>query len=325
MTSLISLIGQAYAGGDATALFKEIDGEVLRNFRDNFTLTGMIQERAVPKGSNRITFPVMTRTSSSFFARGTTEVRLEADGKPKQDRRSIYIDRPQYTKVVLDKQDAEFSSIDDIISEITTELAYGLAKTKEELALRAGVLTARIASKGTAGSIDEIHGGGLITDANIATNSDTLYSKLLDAAAMLDKKSVPGTDRYLFVDPDMYNLCFDASTKRNALFSRDLGGSGSIQGRELLFAAGFKIVPTLSLPKTNITGTAHSTPNVYDGDFTKTKALILHKSAIGIANSWAVTTKESEENNPLQTELTAYTSYGIGAVNPQGAIELATP
>jgi len=324
MADTLTLLGQAYAGGDATALFKAAEGRVLTAYLETFKLTGMIQEEAVEDGRNSISFPIITNVDSKYFVRGTEAVRLEGDGQPKEDSRTIFIDRPQYAKTYIDKQDSSFKNF-DIKAWHLKKIGEGLARTKEKLALQAGVLAARTAAKGTLGAADRIEGGAALAVASVHTNSDTFYTTLLDAAATLDNKNVPDTDRYVFVTPEIYNLLFIATTARNALFSRDLGGAGSLQGREQLYAAGFTIVRTTMLPKTNIASAVAGAVNTYHGDFTKTKALVLHKEALGIANQWNITLEQQKSYNPLQTELVGYTSYGIGAVNPAGAVEIAIP
>jgi hypothetical protein len=320
MPNTITYLGKKYGVADQELLFRTMEGRVLSAYQESYKLTGLIQEESVTESNKGVDFPYLTDVTASYYTRDSA---IESTGEPEEDVRTILIDRPIKGKTKVDLQDAAFRSY-SVKDWHLKKIGDALARKKEIQALQAGVLAARTAAKGTAGNSNYIPGGLKIEAANVHTNADTFYAALLQAGAEMDTKNVPEDDRYVFVDPFLYNLLFS----KTDLFSTQLGGEGSIANRQFLTAAGMTIVKTNRLPKTNIASAEAGARNTYHGDFSKTKALVLHKEALGIATQWQVQFKTIEgtaEGNELDLFLFGYHAYGIGTVNPQGAVEIAIP
>jgi hypothetical protein len=192
------------------------------------------------------------------------------------------------------------------------EAGIALGTQWDQNVLQQGVLGARSSTLITGGN-----GGSVLTNASYSTSGVTLGSGLFDAAEQLDENNVPESDRYMFIRPAQYYLMAETTD----LINRDWGGSGVYSEGEVMKVAGIHIVKTNNLPISNISSaqvTAH------DGNFSTTKALVMHKSSVATVKllNLAVETEYSIKNQGWI--IVAKYAMGHGFIRPEGCVEFKT-
>lgn len=201
------------------------------------------------------------------------------------------------------------------------ELGNALAEQWDTYALRVGVLAARASATITGGKA-----GVVITDADAATNGLSLLESIVTAARRLDEANLPKAERYAFVSPELYYKLLLDATNNPALINldKDVGGDGSLAKGVVGTIAGIKIVPTNLLPSTNIASAVTGAVNTYHGNFTTTKALVMHKSAIGAVMLKDVMIRGEDDIARLGYSMVASMVSGIGILRPEAAVEIKT-
>lgn len=196
-------------------------------------------------------------------------------------------------------------------SEYTFQAGEELANQLDRAVARVGILAARDSA-----TITGLPGGEEIISADAKTDADDLVMALFDAAQTLDEKDVPDSERYAFVTPAEYNLLVHSSNKA---IHRDFGGSGSIAKGVITEVAGLEIVKTNNLPN----GTKVETgPSKYQGDFTNTVSLVMHRSAVGTVQLMSLRTEMSWEANYQGHLIIAKLAVGHGILRPEAAVEI---
>ena len=86
-----------------------------------------------------------------------------------------------------------------------------------------------------------------------------------------------------------------------------------------------ELVKTNNLPSTNVTASsvAAGTGDKYVGDFSKTEALVMHKSAIGTVQLMDLSTRMDYDPRRLGTQVVSKYAVGHGVLRPEAAVELA--
>jgi hypothetical protein len=310
-------VGQLNGTGSVEAAFLSLVGtEVLHAFENSYKMSPMLNTKQVKEGTLGTKFPYITTTQAELHARG-----VEVDGQDNIERhqREIKIDRPETVREFIDEQDEWISDI-AVRQHYTMEMGRALAEARERKAMQSAVLAARTASTNAQGAINYVPGGSVVTHANARTDINQFLRLARNARVIMNKKKVPMEDRYLFVDPDLYDLLLDAKD----LIDTNYRGSGSIAEAEVKRVAGFTIVETLYIPTTNITAQTGNR-NIYHGDFTKTVAIAMQKKCLGVAELKGVTTDILPQPRALGTLLMAHQSYGIAPIHPECAVEIALP
>jgi hypothetical protein len=162
----------------------------------------------------------------------------------------------------------------------------------------------------------------------------------MTAVQRLDEKNVPNADRFIVVSPaQFYLLMNSAGALGDSLLNQDVGGSGSISSGTIGPIAGARIIKSNLMPQLqsskdaegNVTGTigdvtSDSTGNTggnnYNGDFTKTVALVFQKEAVGTVKLMDL---ESESQYVIQRQADIMVSkyaMGHGVLRPECACEI---
>lgn len=309
-----SRVGQNNSTGDVQALFNEVaTGEILTAYEQTVMTDGLFMERTISSGK-AAEFPVMGRASGFFHVPGEEIL----GGVIAQSERLIGIDGKLVSTFFIDDLDAAMHHV-EVRAPMTTEAGRYLAHQNDKHRLQVGVLAAR-----TAAALDELPAGAQITEAtaNDFDNGATLFDALEEASAVLDEKEVPAEDRYCFLPPRRYN----ALARLDDLVDEDLSsGNGDKAMLKIKIAAGFKLMKTNYLPSTNITGTTVSAGGsraAYVGDFTNTRGLCIHKSAIGTVKLIGTKVNGTWDNRRLGWDYKTWQAIGHGVLRPEGAIEL---
>lgn len=341
-----SRFGSIEDGADKLALFlKVFANETLATFEETNVMKGVLQSRTIASGKSA-QFPVSGR-ASAFFHQVGNNIADAGSGLSTilHDERLIFVDNKLTSAVVIADIDEAMNHY-DVRSLYSSELGRALAKRFDQLGIHVTILAARAAA-----TITGLNGGSVVSDANMATQGVALSKALFDSAQKLDEKDVPKEDRYAVISPAMYyNLIRDPTTTQVTLttvstsiassgfplLNREISPGNGNYAKGLIYeVAGFKLLVSNHIPSTNITsgdaffgtgvGGAGANGNVYHGDFTKTKGLAFHKSAVGLLKLRDLAV-ESERKIELQGQLTiAKMVIGMGILRPESAIELAIP
>lgn len=311
----VSNIGQALSAGDKKALFLKIfSGEVLTIFEAENVTKGRTMVRTIANGKSA-QFPVMGRASAFYHVPGNEIL----GGSIKHNEKVITIDDVLVSPVFVAEIEEAINHY-DVRSHYSTEVGRVLAQAWDKHVLQVGVLAARTATANIPG---ESPAGTVITEAVAGDFDDP--EKLADAfyaaAQTFDEKNVPEGDRVAYLKPAAYYNII----KADKIVDRDFGGTGDRTKGTIFEVAGIKIVKTNNLPTAAITAdgsVAAGTDGKYIGDFTKTEALFMHKSAVGTVQLMDLSTRMDYDPRRLGTQILAKLAVGHGVLRPEAAIEL---
>mgnify|MGYP003625374292 FL=1 len=309
--------GQANSAGDSSALFLKVyAGEVLTAFEQASVTMDKHVIRSINSGISA-QFPLVWKTAATEYAyingagdTGTTGIALDGTIIHKNEK-VISIDGLLIADHFVNNLDEAMSQF-EVRSIYAKEAGIALGTQWDQNVLQQGVLGARSSTLITGGN-----GGSVLTNASYSTSGVTLGSGLFDAAEQLDENNVPESDRYMFIRPAQYYLMAETTD----LINRDWGGSGVYSEGEVMKVAGIHIVKTNNLPISNISSaqvTAH------DGNFSTTKALVMHKSSVATVKllNLAVETEYSIKNQGWI--IVAKYAMGHGFIRPEGCVEFKT-
>ena len=309
--------GQANSAGDSSALFLKVyAGEVLTAFEQASVTMDKHVIRSISSGISA-QFPLVWKTAATEYAyingsgdTGTTGIELDGTIIHKNEK-VISIDGLLIADHFVNNLDEAMSHF-EVRSIYAKEAGIALGTQWDQNVMQQGVLGARSATLVTGGN-----GGSVLTNASYGTSGTTLGSGLFDAAEQLDENNVPESDRYMYVRPAQYYLMAETTD----LINRDWGGSGVYAEGEVMKVAGIHIVKTNNLPISNISSaqvTAH------DGNFSTTKALVMHKSSVATVKllNLAVETEYSIKNQGWI--IVAKYAMGHGFIRPEGCVEFKT-
>jgi len=309
--------GQQNSAGDSSALFLKVyAGEVLTAFEQASVTMDKHVIRSISSGISA-QFPLVWKTAATEYAyingsgdTGTTGIELDGTIIHKNEK-VISIDGLLIADHFVNNLDEAMSHF-EVRSIYAKEAGIALGTQWDQNVLQQGVLGARSATLVSGGN-----GGSVLTNASYGTSGATLGSGLFDAAEQLDENNVPESDRYMFVRPAQYYLMAETTD----LINRDWGGRGVYAEGEVMKVAGVHIVKTNNLPISNISSSQVTT---HDGNFSTTKALVMHKSSVATVKllNLAVETEYSIKNQGWI--IVAKYAMGHGFIRPEGCVEFKT-
>lgn len=302
-----SRLGQQDGAGSATALFlKVFAGEVLTAFSETNVFMERSIVRTITEGKSA-QFPATWKGTAAYHTPGAELVGTVVN----HNERVITID----DLLVADRFIAlidEAMNHYDVRSEYSKDVGRALAKTFDQNVAQVGVLAARAAATVSGGNA-----GTAITDADARTNADSLVQSIFDAAQALDEHDVPEEDRFAFLLPAQYYLLVNSSSK---LISADYTArsNGGVDTGKVMNVAGIDIVKTNNLPSTNVT----TGPAAYQGDFTNTAALVMHRSAVGTVKLIDLAVEMEYDIRRQGTLIVGKYSVGHGILRPESSVEI---
>lgn len=306
----VARVGQVNAAGDAKALFLKLwAGEVLTTFDTENVASGLHMTRSISSGKSA-QFPVAGQVTASFHVPGT-EIAGQAVN---HNEKVINIDDLLIAPVVIPSIDEAMNHY-DYRSIYTRECGRALAKAYDKRVLQVMTLAARASATLTGGN-----GGSEIRVASMDTSASVLLNAIADAAQKLDEKNIPADDRFVILRPAQYWLL----VKDKAVMNRDFAGAGSIAKGDLPEYAGIKIVKSNNLPSTLVAAVAGEN-NTYNADFTKTVAIVAHKSVAGTVNLLDLATEMEYSVRHQATLIVSKYAKGSGILRPEAAVELGLP
>lgn len=350
----VSRVGQSNLTGDERALFlKVFSGEVMETFQKENKTGGRITERTIASGKSA-QFPV-TGVASALYHEVGTNILDPANGLLNQiehGEKVINIDNKLIAPITISDVDEALNHY-EIRSTYSSEVAYALADRYDQVNIKVGIAAARTTATLTRDG-DRIFGGTRIfsdavggsegaDDKNLGigasfTTGIQLAEALHQAKAVFDRKNIPVQGRVAFVTPEDHALLvkdFPSNFPLNPVLNTDVGGQGSYAMGSLGYIAGFEICMTNNLPNGQdlsgvTTGDGASNNDVfgangsgYNGDFTNTRILCMHKSAVGVVKLRDLSTEMDWKSEYQVDLLIAKYLLGHGVLRPEGAIEIS--
>lgn len=304
-----SRFGQANLAGATDALFlKVFAGEVLTAFSEVNVFAARTMSRTITSGKSA-QFPASWKGSAAYHTPGAELVGTTVA----ENERVILIDGLLIADRFIASIDEAMAHF-DIRAEYSRDVGRALARTMDQNIAQVGCLAARAATTVVGGN-----GGTQIISATSKTVASALETALFAAAQALDEKDVPDQDRFVYLKPAQYYLLINSGSKA---INRDYseGSNGGFDKGKIFWIAGLQIVKTNNLPSTNVaTG-----PAAYQGNFTNTAALVMHRSAVGTVKLIDLAVEMGWDMRRQGTLLLAKYAIGHGILRPESAVEVVT-
>lgn len=263
--------GQINGAGVVDAIFlKVFSGEVLAAFNEKNLFLARTMVRSITSGKSA-QFPVISKTTAAYHTPGAEILGTQFG----HNERVVLIDGLLLADTFLASVDDAMNHY-DVRSEYSKQMGESIALQLDKHILQLIVLASRKAQllDGTDGVASPA--GQQVTDADAATNGDSLVQSMFDAGQILDENDVPDEDRFAAVRPAQYNLLVNGTSKA---INRDYAGAGSIAAGTILGINGIEMVKSNNIPSTNIV--ADPAGAVYNGDFTNTVSVVAHRGCVG--------------------------------------------
>lgn len=308
--ALVTYGGQANLSGASDALWlKVFGGEVLTAFMETTQFMDRSTVRSISSGKSA-QFPNSWKGTAEYAIPGVELLGTQVG----MNERVIVIDDELVADRFVSKID-EAKEHWDVRADLSRDIGMTLARTMDQHIAQVGVLAAR-----TAANITGASGGSQVTmnDNLAAYTADEIVAAIFSAATALDQKYVPAEDRFVFVRPlDYYALVNSSSKAIHFDYNKD-SVNGGVGSGKIAYVAGIPIVKTNNLPSTNIvTG-----PTTYQGDFTRTIALVSHKSAVGTVKLIDLAMEMIPQPWKRGTLLLGSFAVGHGVLRPESAVEI---
>lgn len=156
-------------------------------------------------------------------------------------------------------------------------------------------------------------GGTAITDADAATNADSLVASIFDLAQAMDEKDIPTDERAVFVEPAQYFLIVNSASKAINL---DYSGDGSVATGRIIQLAGMEVVSSNHLGNGD---NDNSGPAAYQVNKTNFIAVATHKSALGTVKLRDMRLAIDWDPRRLGWLISASMAVGSGFLRPEAA------
>lgn len=320
-----SAAGSSTAEANFALFLKKFSGEVLTQFKLANVFMALHKTRTISSGKSA-QFPVLGTAGSSYHTPGEDIV----------DAGNSYLSEILHAERVISidhvLQSSTFiASIDELInhydvrSMYATELAFALSKTFDQNAARMVVKAARDSA-----TITSTNGGAAVTDVNLgsgtaATNATAYLDAIYTAAQTLEAKAVSPAECVAVVPISAY---YDLAKEQSTLVDRDLVMSnGDYSRAEVVRVADIRLVKSTNLPTADESaGGANDAfqRNEYNADFSVTKGLVFHPSAIGTVKRQDLTTESEYQMSRQGHLMLAKMLTGTGVLRPESAVELRT-
>lgn len=302
--------GQVNGAGDARALFlRKFSGEVMAAFAMSTQFVDKTLTRTIT-GGRSAQFPAWGRGTAGYHTPGTA---LQGTTVNTNERVIEIDDKLVADRFVADIDEAmnhyEFRSI------LARDMGERLAVAYDRNVAQVGILAARAAA-----TVTGLPAGlQIVSQAaqHPGNDASVLIDTIFAAARRLDENDVPKSERYIFVRPQQYYLLVNSGSR---VIDTDFnpGGNGSIGQGKIVGLAGMPIIMTNNLVAQNVT----TGPTAYRGDFTKTAALVLHRSAVGTVKLMDLRMQSEDQVWRQGTLLVASYAVGHGILRPEASVEI---
>lgn len=303
-------IGQVNGAGATDAMFlKVFSGEVLTAFETASKTSDKHIVRSISSGKSA-SFPATWKVTSGYHTPGT-EIVGQASNVAE---RVITIDDLLIASVFIPSID-EAKNHYDYRSIYSKECGIALGSNWDKVVLRLMALAARASA-----TVTGANGGTVLTSATTLykTSATDLIAGFYAAAQAMDEKDVPETARkYGYLKPAQYYLLAQVDN----LVDKDVNNNNGDKARAKVHeVAGVELVKTNNMPGTLV----NTGPAAYQGDFTKTAAVISTEHAVGTLKLMDLSSEMEYDMRRQGTLLLSKYAMGSGILRPECAVELAT-
>jgi hypothetical protein len=307
-------IGQVNGAGASDALFlKVFSGEVLTAFATQTVTQDKHFVRTISSGKSA-SFPATWKVTGGYHTPGT-EIKGQSSNV---NERVIAIDDLLLSSVFIPNID-EAKNHFDYRSIYARECGIFLANNWDKNILQLSVLAARASA-----TVTGAYGGTKLTSGTTLykTSATDLIAGFYGAAQAAAEKDIPeSTQLYGYVRPAQYYLL--AGTPNSLLTHVDYNGgqsNGSFAQGRVVEVGGVRLVKTNNLPNSAV----NAGPAAYQGDFTKTAAVVTTSDAVGTVKLMDLQSEMAYDIRRQGTLIIAKYLMGHGILRPECAIELAT-
>jgi hypothetical protein len=341
--SKLAFLGQDNGGGTFSAtyatqnaLFKSVfAGLVTRAYEQQRKLFPLITSRTV-RNARGVNFPLMGGASASFHTPGESIISsADAAGTDylsniKVANKEVKLNDLLIASCMTDKLD-ELKNEFDARADLAAELGRVLADKEDELIFRALYASATRTADLYTGEPDEggtveieLYGSGGTTPQAFDTVASNLLDGLFAAASALDQRNVPENDRYFVIDPEWFHYLSGNTTVLN----RDWGGSGALADNKVFRVAGFDVVKSANIPRTDISAEAGENSGteglfLHDDGGINIMGMCFHKGAAACAKAMDVGVETSWMPEYQGHLLAAKVAAGYDSLRREGAVAIS--
>lgn len=303
-------VGQVNGAGATDALFMKVfGGEVLAAFDANNVVMDKHTVRTITSGKSAA-FPATWKVTGGYHTPGTEIVGQTSN----VNERVITIDDLLLASVFIPNID-EAKNHFSYRSEYSKQCGQFLSTNWDKNVLQVITLAARAAA-----TVTGAFGGTQLTSTTTLykTSASDLAAGIFAAVQSLDEKDIPSSEeKFAFVKPAQYYLL----AQNTALVNRDwTDNNGDYSKGKIVRVADARLVKTNNLPTTNIA----AGPTAYQGDFTKTAAVVATKQAAGTVKLLDLVQEMDYDIRRQGTLIVAKYAVGHGILRPECAVELKT-
>lgn len=339
--------------GAVDALFlKQFSGEVMTAFEEANIMLPLTTVRTITNGKST-SFPTIGIAKAKYHTPGSDILDSTAAGTSYGDGtasgNNSYGTAFKHNEVILTVDDLLVSSTFipeieelenhyDIRATYSSEMGKALAYTTDKQLLRVAIRASRTdvpvngdyAVNGGASPNGWKNSNTLVTSADLGTGvgADTYVPAFIKAmyacAQRFDELSLPAMERTCVIAPANFYKLYTAGLSGVGPISihRDFGNevNGSIaQPKEYLYIGGIKVVKSIHLPSTDLTGDTR-----YRGNFSTTTGIVFCKPAVGTVKLMDLSMQSEYRIDRQGTLMVARYAMGHGVLRPEAAIELST-
>jgi hypothetical protein len=303
-------IGQVNGAGATDALFlKVFSGEVLTAFETASVTRDKHFVRTISSGKSA-SFPATWKVSGGYHTPGAEIVGQASN----VNERVITIDDLLLASVFIPNID-EAKNHFDYRSIYSNECGVFLGTNWDKNILQLMVLAARASA-----TVTGANGGTSLTSATTLykTSATDLIAGLYAAAQTFDEKDIPDSSKkFAYMKPAQYYLLAQVDN----LVDKDVNNNnGDKASAKVYQVANLELVKTNNLPSTNIA----SGPTAYQGDFTKTAAVVTTADAVGTVKLMDLQSEMAYDIRRQGTLMIAKYLMGHGILRPECSVELKT-
>lgn len=304
--AVYSPIGSNNGGSDVRELFlKTSTGEVLSAFAKDAEFMDKHMVRTISSGKSA-QFPATGRKAEASYHTPGTEI---LGSEFKQSERVITIDNILQANHFFSDIDEAMTHF-DVRSPVTQQIGEVLAQ-----AFNTNVAVCALLGARASGVVDGMPGGSKLVNADFKTDSNAMAEGIFGAATTLDEKYIPDSERNAFVKPAQYY----ALAQNTKVINKDWDGRGSYAEGSVVKIADIPIIKAKHLPSTNITSGLAK----YQGDFSNTAALVMHKGAVGTVKLMDMALTSDRLPTRLGEIMIARYAMGHDYLRPECSVELA--
>jgi len=311
----VSRVGQANLAGVTDALFlKVFSGEVLTSYNAKTVMKDKTRTRSISSGKSA-QFPAIGRTTAEYHTPGAEIVGMTIE----HGEKVITIDDLLISHAFIANID-EAKNHYEVRSEYAMQLGAALAQTYDRN-LISMALKAASGTEETGAVADQ--GDALRVALGAAPTTADIIAGIYDAAQRFDELYIPSEDRYALVPPSVY---YDL-VQNDKLLDRDYSNpNGSYAMGMVMNVAGFKIVSTPNLALNHLNAGTPAYPdtaaNKYGINATTSKALCMHKSALGTVKLMDIASEAAYDIRRQGTLMVTKMAVGHGVLRPEALVHL---